>query len=257
MDMGGMGGGPGPTPAAVAPQPPAAPGTRGGAGTRGFVITLKCTSPDKNAVQLVYNQLLTNLMAIWPDANRQQMEYGVAKAMMVSANQIDQDPARMALLKSQYDSALQAKRIADQASAAAKSAAAQAVAASGPPGGQPGAGRGVFGMPQPQFAQPGGADPNAAAVPDPNDAFKDRLTGEDMRKDWEFTVLFAVQLDPPPAAPAAATRPRPHRPVRRLQQIEWPLVCAWWRDGRMFTPQFWKGDLCAWSWPSLRRTSSA
>jgi type IV pilus assembly protein PilM len=187
-------------PAGSAPQPPAAPGTRGGAGTRGFVITLKCTSPDHNAVQLVYNKLLTNLMAIWPSASRPQMEYGVAKAMMVSANQIYQDPARMTQLKAQYDSAIQAKKLADAAAANAKAIAQQAMAASTPPGAARG---GMFQNSQPQPQLVNGVDPNAPP-PDPNDAYKDRLTGEDMRNDWEFTVLFAVQLDPPPAAPTTA-----------------------------------------------------
>jgi hypothetical protein len=51
------------------------------------------------------------------------------------------------------------------------------------------------------------------------------LTGEDMRKDWEFTILFAVQLDPPPpptpapgAAPAAPAGPQASAaPIIRLQ----------------------------------------
>jgi hypothetical protein len=196
-----------PAPAPAAPPPPGAL-VRGGANSRGFVITLKITSPDKNAVQLVYNQLLGNLMAIWPSATRPRMEYGVAKAMMVKANQIDQDPERLNLLKQQYDSAVLAKKLADQAALTAKYAAMQAMANANPQ--RPANGQGAFGQgfgapPLPVPGMPGVApDANQVAM-DPNDAFKDRLTGEDMRKDWEFTVLFAVQLDPPPVvAPAAA-----------------------------------------------------
>jgi hypothetical protein len=45
--------------------------------------------------------------------------------------------------------------------------------------------------------------------------YLDALTGEDVTKDWEFVVLFAVVLDPPasmlpapaPATPDGATNP--------------------------------------------------
>jgi hypothetical protein len=187
------------------PPPPPAPGAivRGGPGTRGFVITLKCTSPDAGAVQLVFNQMLTNLMAIWPTADRPRMEYGVAKAAMISAKRIGEDPQRLQQLTAQYNSAVQAQRIADQAAQLAKSAAEAAMAQANPGAGQPRVG--MFGGPGAQPPLQGGAV--AAVVPDPNDAYKDRLTGEDMRKDWEFTVLFAVQLDPPPPPAPAAGAP--------------------------------------------------
>jgi len=210
QDQGGPSiGGPPDASAGPTPTAPPPPGTvvRGGPNSRGFVITLRCTSPDANAVQLVYSQLLANLMNIWPSASHPHMEYGVAKAMMVSANQVFQDPTRMSLLKSQYDSALQAKKLADQAAATAKLAAQQAMANANP--NQP---RAPF-VPPP-LMPPQGPDANAPA-PDPNEAFNDRLTGEDMRKDWEFTVLFAVQLDPPappapvPGAPGATASAGP------------------------------------------------
>jgi hypothetical protein len=34
--------------------------------------------------------------------------------------------------------------------------------------------------------------------------YLDRLTGEDVRDDWEINVLFVVQLDPPPPPPKPA-----------------------------------------------------
>jgi type IV pilus assembly protein PilM len=196
-------------PPGAAPQPappPATPGgiVRGGPNTRGFVVTLKCTSPDADAVQLVYTQLQANLMAIWPTDAKPNMEYGIAKTMMVSANQIKDDPIRLNLLKNQYELATQAKLIADRAAASAKSVADAALAAANPQAGQPGGIRPPFGAPP--ILPMAGPDPNAPS-PDPNDAFKDRLTGEDMRKDWEFTVLFAVQLDPPPPPPPGGAPP--------------------------------------------------
>jgi type IV pilus assembly protein PilM len=215
--MGGPGMPSGPPDAGAAPPPPPTPPVpgqvvRGGPNTRGFVITIRCTSPDGNALQqLVGNQFLSNLMNVWPNADRPHMEYGVAKALMVSANRIKEDTTRLQQLKAEYDNALRAKALADQAALTAKAAAEQAVAAAGSSGGQA---RSPFMPPQPfmppnaglQPGMPGAPDANGV-IPDPNDAYKDRLTGEDMRQDWEFTVLIAVQLDPPAFTPPPATAP--------------------------------------------------
>ena len=59
----------------------------------------------------------------------------------------------------------------------------------------------------------GGMQPGAGAQPVPttpadDPTYKDRLvTDEDVRSDWEFTILMAVMLDPPP--PAAPATPAP------------------------------------------------
>ena len=197
-----------PPDAGAAPPAPVPPGTivRGGAGTRGFTITLKCTSPYGQAPRLVNKQLLANLMNIWPSQAHPHMEYGVAKAMIVSDYQVGQDQPRLNDLQKQYQNALQAKRIADAAAAAAKMAAQQAMAAQNPAAG--GARPNPYGTPPPvpYFPDQAGA-PGAAVVANPLDAYNDRLTGEDMRPDWEFTILVAVQLDPPTFVPPPSTAP--------------------------------------------------
>ena len=62
--------------------------------------------------------------------------------------------------------------------------------------------------PRPMAMQPMPNMPQPAMVngqPDDSAAFLDRATGEDVRNDWEVTVVVLVQLDPPPpTAPAAA-----------------------------------------------------
>jgi type IV pilus assembly protein PilM len=204
---GDMGGQP-PSPDASAAPPPATPGAivRGGPGSRGFVITLRCTSPDNE--QLVYTQIgqiISNLLNVWPDAaHRPRMEYGIVKAIMVSTNRIDRDQNRMNQLKTEYDSALRAKQISDSAAGAAKAAAAAAVAAANTNTAAGAPRPNVYGAQPVYGGPPGGADATAL---DPNDAYKDRLTGEDMRKDSEFVILFAVQLDPPAATPPAPGAP--------------------------------------------------
>jgi hypothetical protein len=205
-----MMGGPPPDASTAPPAPPTPPVpgqvVRGGPNSRGFVITIRCTSPDANALQLVFTQFLNNLMTVWPTVDRPRMEYGVAKVMMVSANQIAQDPTRLQQLKTQYDNALRAKALADQAAATAKAAAQQAVAAVGSAGSQPRPFIPPIPImpPNPNMFQGPDASGN---IPDPNDAYKDRLTGEDMRPDWEFTILIAVQLDPPTYTPQSSTAP--------------------------------------------------
>jgi hypothetical protein len=59
-----------------------------------------------------------------------------------------------------------------------------------------------------------GTPPPAAAAnqldPNDNSPYLDRLLQEDVRDDWEVTVVFLVQLDPPaytPPAPAEGTTP--------------------------------------------------
>lgn len=61
-----------------------------------------------------------------------------------------------------------------------------------------------------------GVNPND---PNNNPAFQDRLTGEVVLDDWEYSVVFAVVLGPPPApapgtaVPAAAAPAAPVAPV--------------------------------------------
>jgi hypothetical protein len=51
---------------------------------------------------------------------------------------------------------------------------------------------------------PGGTNPAIADA-----AYNDRDTGDDVRNDWEFTVVAAVTIDPPPPAPPAEAPAEP------------------------------------------------
>ncbi len=209
------GGGPGNpsdtgTPPGDAGTTPAAAGAaatgsnRGGAGTRGFVVTIHCICPHQKALEIVDGEFVKNLMNIWPDAKRQHMEYGVAKAMMLSGNQIKDDATRMTKLKTDFDQTIRAKQLSD-AQAAAR--AARDAATTGTPA-PAGTGTGTTppsGMFSGDANNPGGTGQPAI---NENDAYNDRVTGEDVRNDWELKVIFAIQLDPP-----AYTPPPPGQPA--------------------------------------------
>ena len=179
--------------------------TRGGVGSRGFVVTFRCTSPSDDAANLINGAFINNLMNIWPSEKRQHLEYGVARATMTTANKIEADPTRMAKLKAQYDFAMQAKKMADQAAEIIKRRAA---VAAGKPMGAPGQPNGgMQPMFNPDMPPNNGVMTPADIAAAEAEAYKDRITGEDMRKDWEFTVVFAVMLDPPPFTPAPGAAP--------------------------------------------------
>jgi hypothetical protein len=157
-----------------------------GKGMRGFLITLRCTSPNAEAPNLVQFNFLKNLLSLIPSSARPKMEYASVKVVVVSSMQVKYDKARMAKMEADYNAALGAKQA--------------------PVMGRAGAPMGVYGNP---YGNPAAAAA-MAANPDDDSAYKDRLTGEDVRNDWEFTILLAIVIDPPafnptaaPAAPAA------------------------------------------------------
>ncbi len=80
------------------------------------------------------------------------------------------------------------------------------------------------GQPRPGSEQPPdvtGGDgqtrpPGADELQGPDPAFLDRMLGEDIRNDYEFTVSFVVLLDPPaftPGAEPAAPAETPAQPA--------------------------------------------
>ncbi|MGH7175967.1 MAG: type IV pilus assembly protein PilM [Tepidisphaeraceae bacterium] len=143
---------------------------------RGFLITIRCTSPYGEAPMLIGREFIGNLLKICPDEKRPKMDYAVCKAVMVNFTQIKKDPARMQKIKQEYDAAQRAQ----QAAAAAS--------------GVPGAGHAPPPAPTPG-ARPG--QPNPAE----QEAYKDHAMNESMLDDWDVTVLIAVMLDPPAYTP--------------------------------------------------------
>ena len=166
-DIGGQMGGP-------APMVPGSPT----GGQRGFLVTIKCTTPNASAYGLVeqgfYKKLLALKLPAMPEKPYVFKLGVIAKQVLVS-----NDATLMQKMASDY----QAKM----------AAAAAAMAGTGTPVPIGGGGGGV------------GLGAGGAAAVNPNEAYLDPSTGEDVRNDTECTVVLAVLLDPPPApAPAAA-----------------------------------------------------
>jgi len=185
------------------PVPDKAYAARAPAGSRGYLLVIRCVSPNADATTLVEQQFLKNLLAIWPSAAHPHMDFGVARADIVNRQQIRNDSDRLSRLRSAYEQAVEAQHAAQSA---------QPFAANGPapdrdrdrdqPMGGPGA---------PPYG--GGYGNNGLDATDVNSpAFKDPVTGESVLDDWEFTILVAVTLDPPPPAQTPGQTPAPGAP---------------------------------------------
>jgi len=169
--------------------------------SRGFLITMRCTTPYDAALDpggLIEKDFVGKLMNIKPDASHPHMEYAVARVAQVQARRVKMDPDRLARLKAEYE-------------AAAKAAEMQQAKANGgqpttPPPANP---NGPAPTPPPVYRQNSGMAPAApgGAAPVDAEAYKDPVLGESVIDDWEFTLLIAVTLDPPPAAPPGTPAP--------------------------------------------------
>jgi type IV pilus assembly protein PilM len=196
MNQGMMGAGfAGPNGAAPTATPAAGAPAAEAAG-RGFVVTIHGSTPNKNGLGFVEQTLVKGLAAISQAAVPAGKPYYIAKAQVISGVQIKNHPEKLAQLKASYDAAVNAKN------------AGAFVGASGGGGGAM-AGEGAIGIAPPMINPGIGAGvENAGGVTPVDDTkvFQDRLTGEDVREDWEFTVVAVIVLDPPPkaATPAAA-----------------------------------------------------
>jgi hypothetical protein len=183
---------------------------------RGYLVTIQLTSPSKNALNLVETTLVKNLVDRISPANalKEGKNYYVGRAMIVSAQPISSDTARLATIRANYDQ----KRVAMDR--------AQLEAGGGGGGGggnigrqplQPDYRRGGGGGAVPDGRRsPGGFGRRATdAIPvnpgiggageDADKALKERereifadplYPKETILDDWELTVLVAVVLDP-------------------------------------------------------------
>jgi len=183
-DNTGMGGGP------VGPTVPIAPANPNG--QRGFLITIRCTTPNKDGYLLVDQTLVKNLLALKPDAAMPDRPFEVKKAVIANKIKVRDDTTRMSKMLSDY----QTKLARDQAAAAAAATAAAAA--------------------NPNAANAGGMNPNFSPSPvsinpnqPPEQAYHDPVLDEDVRDDTECTVVFAIVLDPP----ALVTTPAAPKPV--------------------------------------------
>jgi hypothetical protein len=192
-------------------QPPAEGGAVAGTGHRGFLITLRCTSPNANALELVEKKFIPALLAIKPNAQQPDKEYAIQKAAMNWSVQIKEDAKRLGQMKQDYDNAVRAKETVQgrqrTPTPGDTGGGGMEGRGRGPgdlPGYNPGPGAGG-GMEGGGIDNPGGAQAPQPGQLDDSPAYRDRLLDEDLKNDYEFTVLIAVALDPPPMQPATPT----------------------------------------------------
>jgi type IV pilus assembly protein PilM len=170
----------------VAPPPVQAPpsgtGTLSATGARGFMLTIKCTTPNKGGSDFVQANLVKKLLEITAaESFKQKKPYYIAKAAIIAETHVKD--------------------------------AGGATGGGFNPNLGGGAGRGRFETERPPVTarppvntgavQPG-IDPNQpeAVIP-----FPDPLTNESMAEDWVLVVKVGVVLDPPAPAPVTPTTP--------------------------------------------------
>jgi type IV pilus assembly protein PilM len=178
-------------PAAVAPVPGAA--VPEGAGTgHGYIITITGTTPHGNPSSLLTDTVIKSLEDLSLAKLPKDKKYYVAKAEIVTTTPLRANTQRMAEMLRVFQASETARGLQ--------------------PGQQP---YDVGGQIAPEMmedpaAMPGGQlqpgqpqlGPDGRPLEDPR-PFRDRLlTDEDVRDDSEFTIVFAVMLDPAPPAPA-------------------------------------------------------
>ncbi len=163
---------------------------------RGFLITLRVTTPFADAYTLVEKKYVEALRAMNDKSIKPGAQFYVARAEIVQALKVPQDATKVTALAA-GQAVINRER---QAQATAAGAA-----------GAPGTGApipGGFVPPGESSRVPfGGGAPAAGGGTQGDPAiFIDRLTGEDMHDDWSLTILVAVVIDPPPAVQTAAGR---------------------------------------------------
>lgn len=175
---------------------------------RGFLVRAVVVTPNDKGAELVQDTLIRNLMAIGPTNEKPRVPYSIPKAKIITAKRLRADEPRLSKIRSDFE-------------AARNKAQGLLPAGNFGGGGSPG-GAGAFGG---EFGSPGGAQFGGGSAPfgggspfgggfggggggpvgqDDPAPFADRRTGEDIRDDWMFDVIFVVQLDPPPPASTPA-----------------------------------------------------
>jgi hypothetical protein len=151
------------------------------AGSRGLVLTIRCTSPLEDARTFVSTRFFEALKKIAPNEKRPKMEYEVTRVILQRAARVGTATDRTAELRTSYE----AMRVKTQQ---APGAPPPARVTNGP---RTIGGRG-----------PAPAPVAAPTTPTDEDAFKDRiLSDEDVRNDFDLTLIVVVRLDPAPWKP--------------------------------------------------------
>lgn len=185
-------------------------GDAGGTKQRGYLVLLRLITPFEAAEgQLVVDGLVKKLNAVAPDAKVTVRPYAFQKAGFVGSRRISDDRELMESIRADYTAMIAAKQSIITPTAPATGG--------GYPGGYPGAvgddPRGGGGYPTPGGYPPPGGFPAAGGGGAPTgeasdaEAFKDRITGENILRDKVIDVIFTIVLDPPPYAPPSAEAP--------------------------------------------------
>jgi type IV pilus assembly protein PilM len=189
-----------PTPAPTAATP-AVPSDTG----RGFLVVIKGVTPytaGGGAGAFISDTLVKSLQAIKNDKNLGDRNFYVSKVELVTANPLSSNQQRLTNLKQVWEAAYKAKTTGQVTPGAGggfmggmdMGMMGMDMGAMTPEEMGMGMDMGMMGMPMPGVP----VAPGAPVQPGDEYAFKDRKTGEDIRQDWEFTVLAAIIIDPPP-----------------------------------------------------------
>lgn len=199
-------------------QPPAENTEMGGPKQRGYLVSLRLISPYEAAEdQLVVNGLVKKLNAVAPNEQNKVRLYAFQKAGFVGSRRISDDAALMEQIRGDYAAMIAAKQSIITPTVSQPGGYPGGGEGGYPGGGYPGGGAVGGGYPgggypgggYPGGGYPGGGYPGGGA-PTPDigaaeaDAYKDRITGEDVRRDKVIDVIFAIVLDPPAYQPAPA-----------------------------------------------------
>ncbi len=159
---------------------------------RGYILTVRCTTPNAGGFQLV-DQYLSVLKAAKPTDAR---PFQVREAKIIRSSLVKNDAARMTEMVTRYN----AMRVAKEARLRASQAGGLG---GGPAGGLP---RPGYHPPLPALGGGLGGLPPAGANAAPDEAFQDPATKEDVRNDTECVFALLLAVDPPktPAAKPAA-----------------------------------------------------
>src|SRR5688500_12271933 len=176
-------------PAPVAPVPGAA--VPAGAGTgHGYIITVTGTTPHGDPSSLLTDTVIKSLEDLSLAKLPKDKKYYVAKAEIVTTTPLRANTQRMAEMLRVFQASETARGL--QPGQQPYNVAGQVAPEMEDPAAMPG------GQPQPGQPQLG---PDGRPLEDPR-PFRDRLLlDEDVRDDSEFTIVFAVMLDPAPPAP--------------------------------------------------------
>lgn len=211
-------------------------GGDGGSGVgKGFVLTIKCSTPFKNGPTLVQSEFIGNLLKI-NFAKDSGKKYLVTNAQIVSQTRLASNTQRLQDIKEQHDALRDESSVARTGRASRTPRAMRTGPTMGPtmgPGGGRGIPQGAMAGPPPEVlaqianaqamamrgAQGGpGSVPvgrsmaprtSATTRPSEDDAARvpDPLTGEDVRMDWDFVVSCTVALNPSEALIAKFAKP--------------------------------------------------